>query len=73
MAQNTLKTFSVRIISFTFCLTWFNLVFVYIIYVCTVHIYYVYLNTHTCMYTFQKKIVHILIYNKNYMKINIDM
>ncbi len=46
-----------------------------IIYVCTVYIYYVYINTHTCMYIFKKicyvYILNIFIYNINYMNINI--
>ncbi len=45
--------------------------------VCSVYIYYAYLNGHTCMYIFQKKkcfyILNIFIYNINYMNINIDM
>ncbi len=45
---------------------------------CSVHIYYVYVNTHTCMYIFKKKkkgvyILNIFIYDIIYMKINIYM
>ncbi len=55
--------------------------FFYIIYVCTVYIYYVYINTHTCMYIFQKKmiryvyILNIFIYNKlhEYKCINVNI
>ncbi len=46
------------------------------IFLCIVYIYYVYINTPTCMYIFKKKIVYILnifIYNINYMNINIYM
>ncbi len=31
--------------------------FVYIIYVCSVYIYYVYINTHMCMYIFQRNVI----------------
>ncbi len=46
--------------------------------VLTVYIYYVYINTHTCMYIFKKNmfclyIKYIYIYNINYMNINIYM
>ncbi len=48
--------------------------FVYIMCVCTVYIYCVYINTHTCMYKFQNNfyfyILHIFFYNINYMNIN---
>ncbi len=45
---------------------------------CIVYIYYVYINTLTCMHIFKKKIsyvyiLNIFIYNINYMNINIDM
>ncbi len=42
---------------------------------CIVSIYYVYINTHTCMYIFQKNLFFCIkyIYNINYMNINIDM
>ncbi len=33
------------------------------IYECTVYMYYVYINTHTCMYIFKKKVL--CLYNKN--------
>ncbi len=44
------------------------------IYVCTVYIYYVYINTHACIYWRKMCYVYILnifIYNINYMNINI--
>ncbi len=48
------------------------------IYVCTVYIYHVYINihTHACVYTYKKKYVYalqILVYNINYVNINIYM
>ncbi len=38
-------------------------VFLYIIYVCTVHIYYEYINTHTCIYihVFKKNMLRLYI------------
>ncbi len=46
--------------------------------VCNVYIYYVYINTHPCMYMFNKNMLclyikYIYIYNINYMNINIYM
>ncbi len=42
-----------------------------------VYICHVYINTHTCMYIFQKicyaYILHLLIYNTKYMNLNIDI
>ncbi len=43
--------------------------------VCAVYIYYVYINTHPCMYVF-KKMLYLYIkylFNINYMNINIYM
>ncbi len=44
---------------------------VHIICVCTVYIYYVYINTHTCMYIFKKNVMFIKYIN--YMNINIHV
>ncbi len=44
--------------------------------VCTVYIYYVYINTNTCMYIFRKKICYVYILNSftyNIIYINIHM
>ncbi len=50
-----------------------NKSFMCVICECTVYIYYAYINTHTCMYIFQKHMLCKFIYNINYMNINIDM
>ncbi len=50
--------------------------FLHNICMCTVYIYYRYINTHTCMYISEKNffyILNIFIYNINYMNINIDV
>ncbi len=50
--------------------------FVYIIHVCPVYIYYVCINTHTCMYLIKICYVYLLnifMYNINYMHVNIYM